>query len=108
MLGGSAGTDGSLTHLVHELQVGEERDVLGPFHGAEEQPGRQLADVLNAHQVVSLHALRPVAGGGVGLRPQQQRDEAGQVGLAVVRVGAVAQVLPRAALGVGGASPLHR
>lgn len=88
------------SHLIHELQVGEEGDVLGPLHGAEEQPGRQLADVLNAHQVVSLHALGPVARGGVRLGAQQQRDEAGEVRLAVVRVGAVGQVLPRAGLGV--------
>lgn len=93
-------------HLVHELQVGEERDVLGPLHGAEQQPGGQLADVLDAHQVVSLHALGPVAGRGVRLGAQQQGDEAGQVGLAVVRVTAVTQVLSRAALGVGGPSSL--
>lgn len=95
------------THLIHELQVREERDVLGPLDSAEEQPGRQLADVLNAHQVVSLHALGPVTGSGVGLRPQQQRNEAGQVGLAVVWVGAVGQVLSGAALGVRCTSSLY-
>lgn len=95
------------SHLVHQLQIGEKGDVLGPLHSAEEQPGRQLADVLNAHQVVSLHALGPVARRGVGLGAQQQRDEAGQVGLAVVRVGAVGQVLSRAGLGVRRASSLH-
>lgn len=51
----------SLAHLIHELQVWEKWDVFGPFHCTEEQPGCQLADILNAHQVVSLHALRPVA-----------------------------------------------
>lgn len=65
------------THLIHELQIGEERDVLGPLNSTEEQPGRQLTDVLNAHQVVSLHALGSVAGCGVGLSAQQQRNEAG-------------------------------
>lgn len=63
------------THLIHELQVGKEGDVLGPLHGAEQEPSRQLADVLDAHQVVSLHALRSVAGRGVGLGTQQQGDE---------------------------------
>lgn len=93
--------------LVHELQVGEEGDVLGPLHGAEEQPGGQLADVLDAHQVVPLHALGAVAGRGVGLSAQQQGDEAGQVRLAVVRVGAIGHVLSRAALRVGRASTLY-
>ncbi|KAJ8337799.1 hypothetical protein SKAU_G00367650, partial [Synaphobranchus kaupii] len=66
-------------HLVHELQVGEEGDVLGPLHGAEEQAGGQLADVLDAHQVVGLHALGAVAGRGVRLCPQQQGDEAREI-----------------------------
>ena len=65
------------THLIHELQVGEEGDVLGPLHGAEQQPGRQLADVLDAHQVVPLHALGPIARRGVGLGAQQQGNETG-------------------------------
>lgn len=95
------------THLVHELQVGEERDVLRPLDGAEEQPGSQLADVLDAHQVVALHALGAVAGRRVGLCAQQQGNEAGQVRLVVVRVGAVGQVLSRAALRVGCASSLY-
>lgn len=89
-----------LPHLIHKLQVREEGDVLGPLNGAEEQSGRQLADVLNAHQVVPLHALGPVARCGVGLGAQQQRNEAGQVRLAVVRVCAVSQVLSGAGLGV--------
>lgn len=103
----SGDTSKRSTHLIHELQVGEERDVLGPLDSAEEQPGCQLADVLNAHQVVSLHALGPVTGCGVGLGPQQQRNEAGQVGLAVVWVGAVGQVLSGAALGVRCTSSLY-
>lgn len=78
-----------LTHLIHELQIREEGDVLGPLYSAEEQPRRQLANVLDAHQVVSLHALGAIAGCGVGLGTQQQRNEARQVGLAVVRVSAV-------------------
>lgn len=101
LLFGCFGANGGLlTHLIHELQVREKWDVFGPFHSAEEQSGRQLADILNAHQVVSLHALCPVAGRWVGLGAQQQRYEAGQVGLSVVRVSAVCQVLPRAALGI--------
>lgn len=94
-------------HLVGDLQVGKERDVSRPLHGAEEQTSRQLADVLDAHQVVSLHALGPVARRGVGLGAQQQRNEAGQVGLAVVRVGAVGQVLSRAGLRVRCTSSLY-
>lgn len=96
-----------LTHLVHELQVGEEGDVLCPLDRAEQKPGCQLADVLDAHQVVSLHALSPVARRGVGLGAQQQGDEAGQVRLSVVRVSAVCQVLSRAALGVRSTSSLN-
>lgn len=95
------------TDLVHELQVGEEGDVLGPLHGTEEQPGSQLADVFDAHQVVPLHALGAVAGRWVGLGAQQQGDEAGQVRLAVVRVGPVGHVLSRATLRVGRASSLY-
>lgn len=96
-----------ITHLVHKLQVREEGDVLCPLDCAEQKPGCQLADVLDAHQVVSLHALSPVARRGVGLGAQQQGDEAGQVRLSVIRVSAVGQVLARAALGVRSTSSLH-
>ena len=66
--------------LIGHLEVWKERDVASPLHGAEQQPGGQLADILNPHDVVRcwlrrLHALgRPsagrgaVAGGGVRLR----------------------------------------
>lgn len=87
-------------HLVGDLEVGKERDVSRPLHGAEEQSSRQLADVLDTHEVVPLHTLSPVARRWVRLSAKQQRDEARQVGLAVVRVGAIVQVLPWTALGV--------
>ncbi|KGL78940.1 hypothetical protein N309_14323, partial [Tinamus guttatus] len=61
-------------HLVGELEVWEEGDALGPLDGTEEEAGGQLADVLDAHDVTGLQALGPVAGRGVGLGPQQQRD----------------------------------
>ncbi|KFO59833.1 hypothetical protein N302_05767, partial [Corvus brachyrhynchos] len=61
-------------HLVGDLQVGEEGNIAGPLDGAEEQTGGQLTDVLDAHDVVGLHALAAVAGGGVGLGPQQEGD----------------------------------
>lgn len=72
-------------HLVRHLQVREERDVARPFHGAEQQPGRQFADVVDAHDVVGLHALR-VSRRRVRFRPQQQRDEARQVRVSVQRL----------------------
>lgn len=58
-------------HLVGDLQVGKERDVSRPLHGAEEQSSSQLADVLDAHDIVGLHALAPVPGRRVRLGPQQ-------------------------------------
>ena len=61
-------------HLVRHLQVREEGDVAGPLHGAEEHAGRQLADVLDAHEVVALQTLGAEPGGRVGLGPQQQGD----------------------------------
>ncbi|GIY52865.1 hypothetical protein CEXT_119861 [Caerostris extrusa] len=72
-------------HLVGHLKVRKERDVPGPLHRTEEQPCGQLADVVDAHNVAGLHALR-VPRGRVGFRPQQQRDEAGQVGVTVESV----------------------
>lgn len=44
-------------HLVGDLEVGEERDVPSPLDGAEEEPGCELADVVDAHYRVGLHAL---------------------------------------------------
>lgn len=73
-------------HLVRYLQVREEGDVARPLHGAEQHPGRQLADVLYAHDVVVLQALRAEPGRGVGLGPQQQRDVSRQVGVTLERV----------------------
>ena len=55
-----------------DLEVGEEGDVAGPLDGGEEESGGQLADVVDAHDVVGrLHALA-VAGRRVRLGPQQQ------------------------------------
>lgn len=73
-------------HLVRHLQVREEGDVAGPLHGAEEHPGRQLTDVLDAHDVVVLQALGAEPGGRVGFGPQQQRDVSRQVGMTLKRV----------------------
>ncbi len=73
-------------HLVRYLQVREERDVAGPLHGAEEHPGRKLADVLDTHDVVALQALRAEPGGRVGLGPQQERDVSRQIGVTLQRV----------------------
>ena len=61
--------------LVGDLQVGEKRDVSGPFDSAEQQPRRQFANVLDAHDIVGLHALS-IAGSRVGLGSQQHGDEA--------------------------------
>ncbi|KGL80539.1 hypothetical protein N309_09716, partial [Tinamus guttatus] len=64
-------------HLVCDLQVWEEGDIPGPLHGAEEHPSRQFANVLDAHDVVGLHALAAKAGGGVGLCSQKKGDISG-------------------------------
>lgn len=65
------------SHLVGDLQVGEEGNIPGPLHGAEEHPGGEFANVLDAHDVVGLHALAAIAGRRVGLRSQQKRDISG-------------------------------
>lgn len=94
-------------HLVRHLQIREEGDVAGPLHGAEKHPRRQLTDVLDAHQVVALQALRAEAGGRVGLGPQQQRDVARQVGVALQGVSVGQGKLTVEGLG-GNSAPLHR
>lgn len=66
-------------HLVRDLQVREEGDVPGPLDGAEEHPCGQFANVLDAHDVVRLHALAAEAGRGIGLGAKQQRNISGQV-----------------------------
>lgn len=71
-------------HLVGDLEVGKERDVPRPLDGAEQEPGGQLADVLDAHDVVRLHAVS-VAGARVRLGPQQHRNEPGQVAVMTVQ-----------------------
>lgn len=73
-------------HLVGDLQVREERDVARPLHGAEEQARRQLADVLDAHDVGLLHGAVAEARCRVRLGSQQHGDERGQVRVAVQRV----------------------
>lgn len=93
-------------HLVGDLQVREEGDVARPLHGAEQHPRRQLTDVLDAHEVVALQALRAEAGGGVGLGPQQQRDVARQVGVALQGVSAGERKLTVEGLR-GNPAPLH-
>ena len=60
-------------NLVGHLKVRKEGNITGPFHGAEEQPRRQFADVINAHDTVGLHTLG-ISGGGVGFGPEKQRD----------------------------------
>lgn len=87
-------------HLVRYLQVREERDVAGPLHGAEQHPGRQLTDVLYAHDVVVLDTLRAEPGGRVGLGPQQERDVSRQIGMALKRVSVCQSKL--AVIGLGG------
>lgn len=72
-------------HLVSDLQVGEEGDVSRPLDRREEQSRGQLADVVDAHDVVGLHALA-VARRRVRLGPQEQRDVARKVRVAVHRV----------------------
>jgi len=60
-------------HLVGHLEFREEGYVLGPLNRREEQSGGQLADVVDAHDVVGLHALA-ISRGGIRFRPQEQRD----------------------------------
>lgn len=62
-------------HLVGDGQLWEEGNVPGPFHRAEEEACGQLADVVDAHDAALLRVLRAIAGGGVGLSPQELRDE---------------------------------
>lgn len=69
-------------HLVGDLEFREKWDVPGPLYGREEQPGSELADVLDAHDVGLLHAVAEPRR-GVGLGSQEHGDEAGQVGVAV-------------------------
>lgn len=64
------------------LEVGEEGDVASPLDGGEKQSRRQLADVVDAHDVVGLHALT-IPRRGVGFGSEQQGDVAGQVRVAV-------------------------
>ena len=64
-------------NLVCNLKVWEERDIPGPLHRAEEHPGRQFTNVLDAHDVVGLHALTTIPGRWVGFRSQQKRDISG-------------------------------
>lgn len=77
-------------HLVRHLEIGEEGDVAGPLDGREEEPGGQLANVVDAHDVVArLHALA-VARRRVRLGPQQQRNVTRQVAVRAVEAAVVA------------------
>lgn len=65
-------------HLVRYGQLGEVRDVPGPLHGAEEQPGSQFTYVIDPHGVLGprlLVVLVSVATAGIRLGSQQLRDE---------------------------------
>ena len=58
-------TESEQCNLVGHLEIGEEGNVPGPLHGREQQTCCQLTDVLDAHEIVWLHALLPVPGGRV-------------------------------------------
>lgn len=94
-------------HLVRDLQVREEGDVPGPLHGAEEHPRGQFANVLDAHDVVRLHALTAEARRGVGLCTQQQGNISGQVRVAVEGVPVGQRELPVGRLGGRHPAPLY-
>lgn len=94
-------------HLVRDLQVREEGDVPGPLNGAEEHPRGQFANVLDAHDVVRLHALAAEARRGVGFRAQQQGNISGQVGVAVEGVPVGQRELPVGRLGGRHPAPLY-
>ena len=113
-----------LAYLVGDLEVWKERYIPGPLDGTKQQPGGQLADVLDAHEVAAARltgrrrheraaaaaarrALTEAAGGSraapgrVRLGPQQHRHEARQVA-------ASAAVTHRSAAGAaGGRVPDH-
>lgn len=93
-------------HLVRDLQVREEGDVAGPLHGTEKHPRRQLTDVLYAHEVVALQALRAEPGGRIGLGPQQERDVPRQVGVTLEGVSVGEGKLTVEGLR-GNSAPLH-
>ncbi len=85
-------------HLIRDLEIRKERDVPRPFHRTEEQTGRQLADVLNAHDVTRLHALVSISGGWIWLGPKQEGYVSGQVALATQRVSVGQRVMARVLL----------
>lgn len=60
------------SYLVCDLEVWEEGNIPGPLHCAEEHPSCQFTNVLNAHDVVGLHALAAKAGRWVGLSSEKQ------------------------------------
>lgn len=93
-------------HLVRDLQVREEGDVAGPLHGTEKHPRRQLTDVLYAHEVVALQALRAEPGGRIGLGPEQERDVPRQVGVTLEGVSVGEGKLTVEGLR-GNSAPLH-
>lgn len=58
-------------NLIRNRQVREERNIPGPLHCAEEQPGCKLTNVINAHNATLLGILGAETGSGVRLSPQQ-------------------------------------
>lgn len=73
------------TDLFWHWQFWEVWDVSGPFNGAEEKSSCQFTDAVDAHDGCSAHrclhlslaVVRTVAAAGVGLCPQELRDEIG-------------------------------
>lgn len=64
--------------LVWHRKLREIRDVPGPLHGAEEQPGSQLADVVNPHGIIwtsLLVVLVSIPTAGIRLGSQQLGNE---------------------------------
>lgn len=64
--------------LVRHRQLGEIRDVSGPFHDAEEQSGSQFTDVIDPHGVIRaalLAVLVPIAAAWIRLSSKELGDE---------------------------------
>ncbi|KFP05003.1 hypothetical protein N300_02466, partial [Calypte anna] len=61
-------------HLVRNWELGIKRDIPSPFHGAEEEAGSQLADVVDSHHAALLGILGAVASGRVRFRTEELGD----------------------------------
>lgn len=55
-------------NLVGDLEVWEEGNIPGPLYRTKQHPGCQFTNVLDAHDVVGLHALTAIPRSWVGLR----------------------------------------